>query len=51
MRAEYTREVLGKGVRGFHFAAFSRGTTWVALTPERMQFPLADESIKTHPSD
>ena len=31
LRPEYSREDLGKGIRGKHFAAFQKGTNLVAL--------------------
>lgn len=34
MRLEYTREVLGKGVRGKYFARYRQGTNLVLLDPE-----------------
>lgn len=34
MRAEYRREVLGKGVRGKHYAEFRKSNNLVLLKPE-----------------
>lgn len=43
MRDSYSRDDLGKGVRGKHFAAYSKGSNLVLLTPELAKiFPTAD---------
>ncbi len=34
LRPEYTRETLGKGVRGKHLASYNKGTNLVLLNPE-----------------
>jgi hypothetical protein len=34
MRKQYKREDLGKGVRGKYFAAYSKGTNLVLLSPD-----------------
>jgi len=34
MRKQYKREDLGKGVRGKYYAAYSKGTNLVLLSPE-----------------
>jgi hypothetical protein len=34
MRKQYKREDLGKGVRGKHFAAYSKGTNLVLISPD-----------------
>ena len=34
MRKQYKREDLGKGVRGKYYAAYSKGTNVVLLSPE-----------------
>ena len=34
MRKQYKREDLGKGVRGKYYAAFSKGTNLVLLSPD-----------------
>ena len=34
MRKQYTREVLGKGVRGKYAAAYRKGTNLVLLSPD-----------------
>jgi hypothetical protein len=34
LRSEYTREVLGKGVRGKYFARYRKGTNLVLFDPE-----------------
>ena len=34
MRKEYTRDVLGKGVRGKYAAAYRKGTNMVLLSPD-----------------
>ena len=43
LRSEYTREELGKGVRGKHFAAYQKGTNLVLLNPDLAKaFPTSD---------
>lgn len=43
MRAEYRREDLGKGVRGKHFAEYTKGSNLVLLTPELSEiFPTSE---------
>ena len=43
MRAEYSRDVLGKGIRGKHYAEFKKGSNLVLLTPELSKiFPTTD---------
>jgi hypothetical protein len=34
MRKQYKREDLGKGARGKHFAAYSKGTNLVLVSPD-----------------
>jgi hypothetical protein len=34
LRPEYSREMLGKGVRGKYLAAYNKGTNLVLLNPE-----------------
>lgn len=43
MRKQYKREDLGKGVRGKHFAAYSKGTNLVLISPDvAAVFPTAE---------
>ncbi len=43
MRKQYKREDLGKGVRGKHFAAYSKGTNVVLISPDLAAvFPTAE---------
>lgn len=43
MRAEYRREELGSGMRGKHFAEFTKGSNLVILKPELAKiFPTND---------
>jgi hypothetical protein len=43
MRKQYRREDLGKGVRGKHFVAYSKGTNVVLLSPDVAAiFPTAE---------
>ena len=43
MRKEYKREDLGKGVRGKYYAAYSKGTNLVLLSPDvAAVFPTAE---------
>jgi hypothetical protein len=43
MRKQYKREDLGKGVRGKHFAAYSKGTNLVLISPDLAAvFPTAE---------
>jgi hypothetical protein len=43
MRRQYKREDLGKGVRGKYFAAYSKGTNLVLLSPDvAAVFPTAE---------
>jgi hypothetical protein len=43
MRKQYKREDLGKGVRGKHFSAYSRGTNLVLISPDvAAVFPTAE---------
>ena len=40
MRSEYTKEMMGKGVRGKYFSRYLQGTNLVLLNPEVAQaFP------------
>lgn len=45
MRAEYRREDLGKGVRGKHFAEFTKGSNLVILNPELSKIFPTTESV------
>lgn len=45
MRAEYPREVLGKGVRGKHYAEFTKGSNLVLLTPELSKIFPTNEAV------
>ena len=45
MRAEYPREVLGKGVRGKHYAEFTKGSNLVLLTPELAKIFPTNEAV------
>jgi hypothetical protein len=45
MRAEYRREVLGKGVRGKHYAEFRKGSNLVLLTPELSKIFPTNEAV------
>lgn len=43
MRKQYKREDLGKGVRGKYYAAYSKGTNLVLLSPDvAAAFPTAE---------
>ena len=43
MRKQYKREDLGKGVRGKHFAAYSKGSNVVLISPDLTAvFPTAE---------
>jgi hypothetical protein len=43
MRKQYKREELGKGVRGKHFDAYSKGTDLVLISPDLAAvFPTAE---------
>lgn len=43
MRKQYEREGLGKGVRGKYYAAYSKGTNLVLLSPDvAAVFPTAE---------
>ena len=43
MRKQYKREDLGKSVRGKHFAAYSKGTNLVLISPDvAAVFPTAE---------
>ena len=43
MRKQYKREDLGKGVRGKHFAAYSKGSNVVLISPDLAAvFPTAE---------
>jgi len=43
MRKQYKREDLGKGVRGKYYAAYSKGTNLVLLSPDiAAVFPTAE---------
>jgi hypothetical protein len=43
MRKQYKREDLGKGIRGKHFAAYSKGTNLVLISPDvAAVFPTAE---------
>jgi hypothetical protein len=45
MRAEYRREVVGKGVRGKHFEEFKKGSNLVVLTPELSKVFPTNEAV------
>ena len=45
MRAEYRREVLGKGTRGKHYAEFKKGSNLVLLTPELSKIFPTNEAV------
>ena len=43
MRKQYKREDLGKGTRGKHYAAYSKGTNLVLISPDvSAVFPTAE---------
>lgn len=43
LRPEYSREDLGKGVRGKHFVSYQKGTNLVLLNPDVAKaFPTSD---------
>jgi hypothetical protein len=43
MRKQYKREDLGKGMRGKHYAAYSKGTNLVLISPDvAAVFPTAE---------
>jgi len=43
LRSEYSREELGVGVRGKHFASYQKGTNLVLLSPDVAKaFPTED---------
>ena len=43
--AEYRLEILGKGVRGKHFADFQKGSNLVLLTPELSKIFPTNEAV------
>ena len=45
IRAEYRREVIGKGVRGKHYAEFKKGSNLVLLTPELSKIFPSNEAV------
>lgn len=45
MRAEYRREELGKGVRGKHYAEFTKGNNLVLLKPELAKIFPTNEAV------
>jgi hypothetical protein len=45
MRTEYRREALGKGVRGKHYAEFTKGSNLVLLTPELAKIFPTNEAV------
>jgi hypothetical protein len=45
MRTEYPREALGKGVRGKHYAEFTKGSNLVLLTPELAKIFPTNEAV------
>ena len=47
MRSEYRREDFGKGVRGKHFAEFTKGSNLVMLTPELAKIFPTSEAVNT----
>jgi hypothetical protein len=45
MRAEYWREDLGVGVRGKHYAEFTKGSNLVLLKPELVKIFPTNEAV------
>lgn len=45
LRALYTREDFGKGVRGKHFEAYRKGTNLVLLSPDVAKVFPTDEAV------
>lgn len=45
LRPEYKREELGAGVRGKHFAEYSKGTNLVLLSPDVAQAFPTEEAV------
>lgn len=45
LRPEYTREELGDGIRGKHYAEYNKGTNLVLLSPDVAKAFPTEESV------